>query len=280
MTPDPGPRLPPGYGYVETLAMAMSPVYLAEHFASGRRVALRLVREPEWQFEGVPPERARRRFRVVCRSRQGVAHPNVVPLIDFGDDPGAAFTAEAYRPAGTLEARVRHEPAGVPWAARATRDAARGVAAVHRANLVHRDVKLGNLFLGEGDAVMLSGFELARPADSPADDPFGGMYGSIVGTPVYMPPEAIRGDRPAPAADIYALGVVLYRLLTGRLPFAWRTPVETFLAVMHEEPPAPRRLSRHVPRALEAACLRCLAKSPAERFADADALADALEPFA
>jgi serine/threonine-protein kinase len=148
---------------------------------------------------------------------------------------------------------------------------------------VHRDVKPGNILLGEGDRVKVADFGIAKAADRvdsqgqpiPAADLT--QHGMIVGTAKYLSPEQVTGGHVDGRADLYALGVVLYEMLCGRPPFVDGTEMQIAVRHVTEMPPSPRHLRAGIPRPLEAVVMRALAKSPADRFLDAGAMESALQ---
>jgi tetratricopeptide (TPR) repeat protein len=142
--------------------------------------------------------------------------------------------------------------------------------------VIHRDLKPGNVLFADHDTLKVSDFGLARRLDSRGQT----RTGTVLGTPGYMAPEQARGDKQVgPAADVWALGAVLYKLLTGRPPFDGESPMDTALRVLHDEPVPVRHLQPGVPRDLETICHRCLHKDPARRYASAAELAEDLHRF-
>jgi tetratricopeptide (TPR) repeat protein len=210
----------------------------------------------------------------------GLEHPNVVRLLDGGRSAdGQPYLVMEHVAGLPLDEAVERHRLDLRQRAALLEQAARAVEFAHRRGVVHRDLKPGNLLVapapdGAGWALKVADFGLARQADDAA--PRLTQTGAIVGTPAYMAPEQAAGSPVGPAADVYALGAVLYELLTGRPPFAG----PDLLAVLHQaqaEPPLPpRRLTPGLPRDLETICLKCLEKAPARRYASAADLADDL----
>jgi serine/threonine-protein kinase len=165
------------------------------------------------------------------------------------------------------------------------REACEAIGEAHAAGIIHRDLKPSNLFLAnEGGArsVKVLDFGVAKLADAAGSDPNAEMTGTaeVLGTPLYMAPEQMRSTRGVDGrADLWSLGVILYRALTGKTPFTGQTTPEVCISVMVDDPPRPSALRADVPSGLEAVVMRCLAKDPAKRFATASELSEALRPF-
>jgi serine/threonine-protein kinase len=254
----------------------MGEVWAAWHETLKREVAIKLLRPDILEHEA-----AIVRFEREVRATAELTHPNTVRIFDYG------VTAEGhwYYVMELLEGRdlaaLVGEAGPLPprRALHLVRQAARALAEAHARGIVHRDLKPQNLFAatlgGEGDVVKVLDFGVAKLAD-PALTGLTGE-GHLAGTPAYMAPEVIGGAEATPAADVYALGGVLYFLLTGRAPFT-AASVEALLAAQVSAPPVPpsARVDRAIPADLEAVVLRCLEKRPDARYRDAAELSAAL----
>jgi serine/threonine-protein kinase len=270
-------------------------VYLAYDPGLGREVALKVPR-----LDALADPQLRERFQREARAAAGLEHPHVVPVYEAGEVGPVCYIASAYCPGPTLAQwlKQRDQPVLVRQAAALVALLADGVHHAHTRGVVHRDLKPANVLLA------VSPTEAHAPSGQPAESGFldatpriadfglakilleageasPTQSGAIVGTAEYMAPEQAGGKREevGPAADIYALGVILYELLTGRPPLQAETPLETLLLVRSEDPLPPGRLRPKLPRDLETICLKCLQKEPRQRYASAQALGDDLRRF-
>jgi serine/threonine protein kinase len=275
----------PGYTILRELAEGgMGRVYHARDTRLDREVALKVIR-PERLSEDL-----RARFTAEARAVARLDHPNIVQIFEVGEytpaagGPTVPFLALEFVPGGTLESRAGTKPMAPAEAARIVCLLARAMTHAHARGIVHRDLKPGNVLIGpHADEAALNvalgrpritDFGLARRQDRP------GMGitspGTVLGTPAYMAPEQAEGESAGPAADVYALGAILYRLLTGKVVFASDSLVSTLHHICHTPPQPPRELAGNVPAELEALCLRCLAKRASDRPTAAE-LAAALD---
>jgi serine/threonine-protein kinase len=252
------------YRLEETLSTtAMAEVRAATDLDLGRRVVVKLL----------APDADRPRFEREARAAAALAHTNIVQLFDYGEESGRPYMVFEYLPGGSLEERLADAgPLSEDEIARVATDLASGLAHAHERGVVHRDLKPANvLFDAEGRAKIADlGIAQLRGADTLTD------AGTVLGTAAYISPEQTRGEPATPASDVYAFGVVLYRLLSGRLPFEASSPAE--LAAMHREaePPPLTSIRRDVPAGLAALAMAVLAKAPESRPPDGVALLRAL----
>jgi formylglycine-generating enzyme required for sulfatase activity/predicted Ser/Thr protein kinase len=263
----------PGYEVEAVLGRGgMGVVYKARQVGLDRLVALKMIRYAE---DAGPEEQAR--FRAEARAIARLLHPGIVQIHEVGECQGRPYFALEYCSGGSLDKQLD----GTPWeakrAARLVEALAEAVAAAHRAGIVHRDLKPGNVLLAADGTPKVTDFGLARRVDASGET----RTGAILGTPAYMAPEQAEGHgkQAGPAADLWALGVILYELLTGRPPFKAVTGLETLLQVASREPVSVRHLQPAVPRDLETICHHCLEKDPKRRYASAEALAEDLRRF-
>ena len=264
----------PGYQVESVLGHGgMGVVFRARHLRLDRVVALKMALAGAYAG---PPERER--FQREAEAVAKLRHPNVVQIHDIGDADGRPYFTMEFVEGGSLAEKVAGTPQPARQAAALLAILAGAVQAAHQGGIVHRDLKPANVLLTADGTPKISDFGLARRLDGEAGIT---RTGTVVGTPSYVAPEQAQGktDAVGPAADIYALGTILYELLTGRPPFRAETVMETVLQVIHQEPVPPSRHNAKVPRDLETICLKCLHKEPRLRYATAAALAEELERF-
>jgi eukaryotic-like serine/threonine-protein kinase len=264
------PVLGDRYTLVEPLGDGgMAEVYLARDNFLGRKVALKVLRE-----RYADDEEFVERFRREAISAAALNHPNVVQVYDRGrTEDGAFYMAMEYVPGGTLKERMKTEGGLTPReAAEIASQVADALAVAHDRGIVHRDVKPQNVLLAASGEAKVSDFGIARAASTDTLT----QTDAVLGTLAYMSPEQVRGERVGPASDLYSLGVVLYEMLTGDLPYRGDDPIATAMKHLDEEPPHPRETNPAVPEELDALVVRLLAKAPGDRYASAASLSEDL----
>jgi eukaryotic-like serine/threonine-protein kinase len=258
----------------------MGVVYKAKQLGLNRLVALKMILSGE---HAGTTEMAR--FRAEAEAVARLQHTNIVQIYEIGEQDGRPFFSLEYVDGGSLAQRLAGKPLDARPAAELTVTLSRAIHFAHHRGIVHRDLKPANVLLeAQGSQSLglgvakITDFGLAKQLDSAAGNT---KSGAILGTPSYVAPEQAAGKmrEVGPPADIYALGAMLYEMLTGRPPFVGSSPLDTILQVLSEEPVPPSKLVRGVPRDLETICLKCLNKSPGQRYPTADALADDVQRF-
>ena len=295
----------PGYEITGMLGRGgMGVVFKARHLALQRIVALKMLRN--WARAG---EEELVRFRTEADVIARLQHPNIVQIYDVGEVAGRPYFALEYVAGGSLAQYLNGTPQSARLASQFVEVLARAVQAAHANGIVHRDLKPANILLVPAQQSAAGALDTTRGPNALAAD--GGLLkavpkiadfgvakcvngdweaqlhrsltvtGDVLGTPSYMAPEqaAPKGPPVGPAADIYALGAILYELLTGRPPFKGETPLDTVLQVLHSEPVSVTHLQPNVPRDLETICLKCLRKEPRHRYQSASELAADVQSF-
>jgi serine/threonine-protein kinase len=296
----------PGYQVESVLGRGgVGIVYKARHLRLNRPVAIKMLLAGAHAGPG-----ELERFLREAEAVAGLRHPNIVQVHDVGDHDGRPYFTMEYVDGGSLAQKLLSTPRCAHYAAVTVATLAEAVQVAHQGGIIHRDLKPANILLQRKPEIPIPNSQVGNSNSSsispapPSDldyrlsdfDPkivdFGlarhferdsglTLSGARVGTPSYMAPEQALGKTHGigPSVDIYALGAVLYGLLTGRPPFRGETPTETELQVIHHDPVPPSRLNPRVPRDLETICLTCLHKAPERRYATAAALADDLRHF-
>ena len=241
----------------------MAVVYKAKDLMLERHVAVKVLRE---DFSKDPA--FRERFRQEARAAANLSHPNIVTVHDFGLDQGHLFIVMEYMPGTDLKTLTKQkERFSVSEALELMIQACGGVGYAHRAGLVHCDVKPHNMLVTPEGRLKVTDFGIARALSTISPDERSDV---VWGSPHYFSPEQASGRPPSPSSDVYSLGIILYEMITGRLPFIASDSAE--LARMHREdkPVAPRYYNNSIPSALEEIILKVLSKEPSSRYRTAD----------
>lgn len=263
----------PGYEIVEVLGRGgMGLVYKARQAALNRMVAVKVI-----LAGGLAGEQDIARFRTEGKAVARFQHPHIVQIYDIGEHEGLPFFSLEYCAGGSLAKKIDGTPRDPMEAAQLVETLARAMHSAHLQNIIHRDLKPANILLSADGQPKISDFGLAKQLDDDSQT----KSGAVMGTPSYMAPEQARGDTSNIGAhtDVYALGAILYELMTGRPPFKSSTSVDTILQVLHQEPVPPTQLQPKTPRDLETICLKCLQKAPERRYESALELAEDLRRF-
>src|SRR5690348_13179220 len=253
----------------------MATIYRARDLRMDRAVAVKVLRE----VYSTDPKFVRR-FQVEAKAASALQHPNIVQVFDYGQTDGNYFIVMELVEGTDLRRYLRSR--GVLDVDRAiiiAHDVALGLGAAHRRDIVHRDVKPQNILVGRGGSIKLTDFGIASVyKDINAERPT--TTGMTLGTVQYYAPEQAQGEIVSPAADVYALGIVMYEMVTGHPPFDGDSPVAVAMQHIQDVPTPPSHLNPNLPLALEEIILRCLEKVPEMRFRDGSSLARALESLA
>jgi WD40 repeat protein/tRNA A-37 threonylcarbamoyl transferase component Bud32 len=263
---------PPGYVVLDKLGCGgTSIVYKARQFSPNRFVALKMIltgpqANPDCQA----------RFLAEADATAKLQHPHIVQIYAAGFHDGLPFLALEFMGGGSLAQRLGGTPQPAQESAALVEVLARAAHHAHRQGIVHRDLKPANVLFTQDGLPKIADFGLAKH-----ERPDLTATGAVLGTPSYMAPEQATGDNPSvgPAADVYALGAILYELLTGHPPFRGATVLETLDQVRTQEPVPLRRLQPRTPHDLNIVCLKCLQKEPHRRYAGAEELAEDLRRF-
>jgi eukaryotic-like serine/threonine-protein kinase len=245
----------------------MGVVYHAKQLSLGRDVALKIVlagAHAGWS--------ERSRLRVEAETVASMKHPNIVPIYEVGEQENIPYLALELIEGGSLAQALAIGPMASQEAAQMAETLAQAMSYVHERGVVHRDLKPANVLLTVDGVPKITDFGLAKWLDIPSGHTQSGV---ILGTPGYMAPEQAKGQASlvGPATDVYALGAILYEMLTGRPPFHASSAQETVQQLLTEDPVPPSRLQPRVSRDLETICLKCLQKEPERRYAGAAVLA-------
>jgi tetratricopeptide (TPR) repeat protein len=264
----------PGYEVDAVLGHGgMGVVYKGRHVKLNRPVALKMM-----IYGACATSSEQAHFQREAEAIAALHHPHIVQIYDVGEADGRPYYAMEFLEGGSFAKRLAGKPQPAAAAASYSLTLAEAVQAAHDAGIVHRDLKPSNILLAADGALKISDFGLARRLDV---DQSLTLTAANVGTPSYMAPEQALGKANAfsPAVDIYALGAILYEMLTGRPPFRAETAAETQRQLIAKDPVPPSRLNASVPRDLETICLKCLQKEPGLRYPSSVALAEDLHRF-
>jgi hypothetical protein len=246
----------------------MGTIYEAHDHRLGRRVAVKLLKD-----ELAQDPRFVERFRREARAAAALSHPCIAAVFDYGQQDGTHFIVMELAEGRDLARLLREEgPLSPDRAVRITTQICEALGHAHAAGVVHRDVKPANVIVGGGDRVKVTDFGIARATgDSTLT-----ATGSVLGTAHYISPEQAEGTKVGPASDIYSLGIVLYEMLTGSMPFTGDSPVSVAMRHVTDDVPAPSALNPAVPVELDAVVARATARPPGDRWRNAAAMAEAL----
>jgi serine/threonine-protein kinase len=269
------PELPavPGYEILGVLGRGgMGVVYKARQINLNRLVALKMISAGA---HAGPQLLAR--FHVEAEAVASLQHPNIVQIYEVSEHDRCPYFSLEFMDGGSLEEKYGGQPQPPRMAAELVETLARAMHCAHQRGVIHRDLKPANILLTAQSVAKITDFGLAKRLDDTCHT----QTGAILGTPSYMAPEQVAGDTKGigPASDVYALGAILYKLLTGRPPFCAKTTLETLQQVQSQDPLPLARWRVKVPGDLEIICLKCLEKEPRKRYASAEALADDLRHF-
>jgi serine/threonine-protein kinase len=239
----------------------MANVYLAEDEELGRRVAIKILNDKHANDESFVE-----RFRREAKHAAGLSHPNIVSIYDRGEAEGTYYIAMEYLEGRSLKELISSRgPAPVSTAIEYGRQILAALRVSHRTGVIHRDIKPHNVLVDGEGRLKVTDFGIARSGPSQMTE-----AGSIVGTAQYLSPEQAQGAPVGESSDLYSVGIVLYELLTGDVPFSGESPVEVAMKHLSQVPPPPSRVRPEIPRDLDLVVMRALAKSPDERYQSAD----------
>jgi ligand-binding sensor domain-containing protein len=259
-----------GYRIIEQIGQGgMATVFKAYQPSMDRYVAVKVLGSHFTQDETFVA-----RFNREARTLARLEHPHILPVHDYGEQDGVTYLVMRYCETGTLKDLIAPDrPLPLQEVARILGQVGRALDYAHSQGVIHRDIKPSNILIDQRGDVFLTDFGIAKLVVESAQFT---ATGGIVGTPAYMSPEQGMGEPVDHRSDIYSLGVVLYELVTGRVPYAAETPLAVLLKHVNDPLPLPRQIKPDLPPALERVVLKAMAKSPGARFQSAQEMADAL----
>jgi len=248
----------------------MGVVYKARHRKLNRLTAIKMILGGRFSSSD-----EMQRFHMEAEAAARLDHPSIVPVYEIGEQDGQPFFAMKYIDGGSLADQMERLQADPRLAAQMLSTVARAVHHAHQRGILHRDLKPANVLIDDGDQPLITDLGLAK---STAGDSQLTKTGAVLGTPAYMSPEQATGEQAVTTAtDIYALGAILYELLTGRPPHTGATAIETVMSVRNDTPVSPRKRNLAIDVDLELICLKCLERDPEQRYGSAAALAGDLD---
>ena len=251
----------------------MGVVYRARQRSLNRVVALKMIKTGQFASD-----EEILRFRSEAEAAANLRHPNLVSIHEVGELQGQHYFSMDYIPGSNLAEMVGQNDISFDKAAEYVQKIALAIQYAHEHGILHRDLKPSNVLIDASDEPMVMDFGLAKQIEGGTDLT---TSGSALGSPPYMSPEQAAGkkDEVGPSTDVYAIGAILYELITGHPPFEADSSLETLYKVMETEPTAPRLIDRDIPHDLETICLKCLSKDPGDRYDSAQELANELGRF-
>lgn len=262
------------YELLEEIARGgMGVVYKARQNRLNRTVAVKVILSGQ-----LASDLEVKRFLVEAEAAANLSHPGIVPVYEFGEYEGTHYFSMAYVDGPSLAQKAADTPLDPEEAVALVSKITEAVAYAHSEGVIHRDLKPGNILLEGGNVPRIADFGLAKRVGEDSDLTHSG---TVMGSTFYMPPEQADGrvDDVGTLSDVYSLGAILYKLLTGRPPFQAATNYETIQQVLNEEPVRPRVLNPAIPKDLETICLKCLEKDPRRRYSSATAFREELDRY-
>jgi len=233
----------------------MAKVYLAQDIQTGKQVAIKLVHSSAVEYS--------ERFRFEAETLAKLSHKHILPIIEYGECESWHYLVTPYISGGTLNQRLKKGPLSCEHAGQLLDQLAQALQFTHEQGLVHRDIKPSNILMRDEHFIYLADFGLAKYIDE-----IGGLTlrGYILGTPEYMAPEELAEDKATPLSDLYSLGILLYQMVTGKLPFTANNAINVCIKHLHDFPPIPSSFNANISETVESVILRALEKDPQRRF--------------